>query len=189
MMPATAPKCCTANASTGVGSSRGITRVSKPAAAKTAAESVANSAERNRPSYPMTTTPPPRPALASQVAIPAARPTHDRGVHPVRSRAQWTAQSRGPERQRSAEPIGELIPTPHRRPMPAARPRRRDGLSSAIHAETSAASSVSWLAMRGARSQPADDFERAARPFARLRPFRPRAPPRGRGGPRARRPG
>jgi ribosomal protein S11 len=43
--PAAARRCCTAKASTGVGSTRGISRASKPAAAKIAAESRAKSVE------------------------------------------------------------------------------------------------------------------------------------------------
>ena len=70
-IPATAPRCPTANARIGVGSGPGMTPTRNPAAARTSAAAVANSAEPCRASRPTTTRPPALPCAVSHAATPA----------------------------------------------------------------------------------------------------------------------
>ncbi len=108
MTPAAAPSRWTANAVTGVGNGAGISRASKPAAAKICAESSAKSADPCRASNPTTTGRPVYPCSASQLARPAAaRRTTVRFIPfgPARNGPRSPAV---PKVSGTREPVGEL---------------------------------------------------------------------------------
>jgi hypothetical protein len=103
MTPAAASKRCTAKAVTGVGSGAGEAGGGHdlggiPREIRRPVAGVETDHDRSAGK-----------ALVGQPRREAARcPAHDRAVHAVRAGPQRTAQARRAERQRSAEPIGEL---------------------------------------------------------------------------------
>ena len=108
MTPTAAPRCCTANASTGVGSSRGSTQRVEARGreyrrrvvgevVRAVAGVVADDHARAR-------------LAASQPRGDARRRApDDRAVHAVRAGAQGSAQPRRAEDERAAEPVGQFV--------------------------------------------------------------------------------